>query len=232
MEFAQRVLKDTKKVLIPIKDPIRAQGAQAYMKNIAPYLGMSAPDRRAATKPVFKALPIPTAKELGSAAALLYAQREREYAYAANDLLDHFIEVADRNFLKSEVAGLITTKSWWDTVDGLGSAAVSPLSWKYPSRALMKEWIGAPNIWLNRAAIGHQRGRRAETDTEFLLWLCHQRAKEREFFIVKAIGWALRDITAFDKPAVRQFLADHPDLGRVAVREAERGLNRLRSLNR
>ena len=189
MEFAQRVLKDTKKVLIPIKDPIRAQGAQAYMKNIAPYLGMSAPDRRAATKPVFKALPIPTAKELGSAAALLYAQREREYAYAAND------------------------------------AAVSPLSWKYPSRALMKEWIGAPNIWLNRAAIGHQRGRRAETDTEFLLWLCHQRAKEREFFIVKAIGWALRDITAFDKPAVRQFLADHPDLGRVAVREAERGLN-------
>jgi 3-methyladenine DNA glycosylase AlkD len=226
MNFADRVLKDVKRVLIPIRDPIRAQGAQAYMKKIAPYLGICAPDRRAATKPVFAALPTPTSQELGLAAVLLYAQREREYAYVANDLLDHFIETAERNFLKNEVAGLITTKSWWDTVDGLGSAAVSPLSRKYPSRTLMKEWIKSPNIWLNRAAIGHQRGRRAETDTEFALWLCHQKATEREFFIVKAIGWALRDIAAFDKPAVRQFLADHPDLGRVAVREAERGLNR------
>ena len=91
MNFADRVLKDVKRVLIPIRDPIRAQGAQAYMKKIAPYLGICAPDRRAATKPVFAALPTPTSQELGLAAVLLYAQREREYAYVANDLLQRAI---------------------------------------------------------------------------------------------------------------------------------------------
>ena len=83
------------------------------------------------------------------------------------------------------------------------------------------------NIWLNRAAIQHQRGRKFETDVKLVLKYCDDHASSDEFFIVKAIGWALRDIAKINPKAVRDFLKAHPDLGRVAVREAERGLARL-----
>ncbi len=226
MKFERLVLAQVKDALEPLADSFRAQGAESYMKHVAPFLGMSAPDRRLAIRPIFKALPTPSSGELAKASQLLYAQEKREYAYAANDLISHFIEIADRDFLEVTLPELLTTKSWWDTVDGLGSAAVVPLTKRYPSRTLMKKWNSDSNMWVARAALGHQRGRRGETDVPFVLDLAARHTYSKEFFIVKAIGWLLRDITAFNKPAVRQFLADHPELGRVATREAERGLNR------
>ncbi len=225
MSYEGKLLKEVKAVLLPLADHRRALGAQAYMKDIAPFLGMSAPVRCAATKPIFKAFPPESSDDLGKAAKILYSQQMREYSYAANDLLARYIDLGDKDFLATTVADLIRTNPWWDTVDGLG-AAVTPLAWKYRSRTLMRAWIKDPSIWINRAAIGHQRGRRSETEVDFVLWLCHQKAGESEFFIAKAIGWALRDIAAFDKPAVRTFLTQHPSLNRVAVREAQRGLNR------
>ena len=226
MKFEKLVLTKVQAALEPLANPERATGAENYMKHVAPYLGMSAPDRRMATRPVFKSLPHPTSDELARACRLLYAQEKREYAYAANDLIAHFISSADRDFLEFVLPELLTTKSWWDTVDGLGSAAVVPLAWRYPSKTVMRKWNSDSNIWVVRAALGHQRGRRGETDVPFVLDLAAKHTFSREFFIVKAIGWLLRDITAFDKPAVRQFLIAHPELGRVATREAERGLNR------
>ncbi len=226
MKFEKLVLTKVQAALEPLANPERATGAENYMKHVAPYLGMSAPDRRMATRPVFKALLIPTSEELVRAARLLYAQEKREYAYAANDLIAHFISSADRDFLEFVLPELLTTKSWWDTVDGLGSAAVVPLTRRFPSKTVMKKWNSDSNIWVVRAALGHQRGRRGETDVPFVLDLAAKHTFSKEFFIVKAIGWLLRDITAFNKPAVRQFLIEHPELGRVATREAERGLNR------
>jgi 3-methyladenine DNA glycosylase AlkD len=75
-----------------------------------------------------------------------------------------------------------------------------------------------------RAAIQHQRGWRADTDVDYVLVLCGAHADEREFFIQKAIGWALRDLAALDATAVSTFVRRHPRLTRVATREAERGL--------
>jgi 3-methyladenine DNA glycosylase AlkD len=62
---------------------------------------------------------------------------------------------------------------------------------------------------------------------KLVLQYCDDHADSTEFFIVKAIGWALRDLAAINPSAVRGFLKAHPDLGRIAVREAERGLGRL-----
>jgi 3-methyladenine DNA glycosylase AlkD len=112
-------------------------------------------------------------------------------------------------------------------VDSLGSVAISPLTDKYGCEKLMDKWNKSSNIWLNRAAIQHQRGRKYETDVKLILGYCHDHSDSQEFFIVKAIGWALRDVSKIDPRAVRDFLKSHPDLGRVAVREAERGLGRL-----
>lgn len=196
------------------------------MKNISPFLGVTTPDRRAALKPIFRAHVPPSSHELGLAARALMDMREREFSYAAYDLIQMHVKVANKDFLADHVEDLLLTKSWWDTVDGLGTAAVSPLTITYPNKRLIKRWISHPNKWLVRAAIQHQRGRRDDADVDYVLKLCSRHADSHEFFITKAVGWALRDITAFNKPAVRSYLRDHPDLDRVAVREALRGLNR------
>lgn len=102
---------------------------------------------------------------------------------------------------------------------GLGPA-VSPLTVKYNCLPLMEKWNKSPNMWLQRAAFQHQRGRKTETDVALLLKFCDDHSDDHEFFIAKAIGWALRDLAHHDRYSVTKFLKDHPDLDRVAVREA------------
>ena len=197
------------------------------MKDIAPFIGVATPERRALVKNLAKSLRVPTSDELGLTARRLWKLEEREFQYAANDLIGIHWRIADKGFLAEHVEHLIITKSWWDTVDGLGSVAISPLTDKYGCEKLIAQWNKSSNIWLNRAAIQHQRGRRFDTDVKLVLQYCNDHSDSKEFFIVKAIGWALRDLAPINPRAVRSFLKEHPDLGRVAVREAERGLARL-----
>jgi 3-methyladenine DNA glycosylase AlkD len=220
--FKTEVLSEVQGRLPALGDKKVAFGAQAYMKDIAPFLGVKAPERRKLFKEIFRDLPTPTSKELGETSRALWKLREREYHYAACDLIDFFIESADKNFLKDHVEYLITQKSWWDTVDTLGSVAISPLTIKYPSISLMRSWNKSSNMWLNRAAIQHQRGRKHDTDIPLLLEFLDTHAHESEFFIAKAIGWALRDLSRVNNSEVKKFLKAHPELNRVAVREAQK----------
>ena len=197
------------------------------MKDIAPFIGVATPERRALVKKIAKSMPVPSSEELGLTARKLWKLDEREFQYAANDLIGIHWKIADKNFLAEHVEDLIISKSWWDTVDGLGSVAVSPLTDKFGCEKLIAKWNKSENMWLNRAAIQHQRGRRYETDVKLVLQYCDDHSDSKEFFIVKAIGWALRDLAPINPSAVKSFLKDHPDLGKVAVREAERGLRRL-----
>jgi 3-methyladenine DNA glycosylase AlkD len=227
MSFASEFANRLSPALFELVDRKRAMGAQAYMKDIAPFIGVATPERRAAVKKIAKSMQVPTSQELGAAARKLWKLEEREFQYAANDLIDIHWKVADKDFLADHVEHLLVTKSWWDTVDGLGSVAVSPLTDKFGCEKLIESWNTSTNIWLNRAAIQHQRGRRYETDNKLILRYCDVHSDSKEFFIVKAIGWALRDMAKVSPREVREFLKSHPDLGRVAVREAERGLGRV-----
>ena len=197
-----------------------AHGAHSYMKGIAPFIGIDAPGRRKILREIFKELPTPTSEALGATARALWKLPEREYQYAASDLIDHFIDCADKNFLKDHVEYLIANKSWWDTVDSLGSTAVSPLTVKFQSVTLMRKWNKSSNMWLVRASIQHQRGRKSETDIPLLIEFMSRHSSESEFFIAKAIGWALRDLSRINNLEVKKFLEQHPELDRVAVREA------------
>lgn len=227
MSYASEFVTALSPALMAMQDRKRAIGAQMYMKDVAPFIGVATPDRRSLVKKIAKSLPNPTSDELGATAKKLWKLDEREFQYCANDLIGIHWKTADKSFLVEHVEDLLTSKPWWDTVDGLGSVAVSPLTDKYGCEKLIAKWNKSPNIWLNRAAIQHQRGRKFETDVELVLQYCDDHSDSKEFFIVKAIGWALRDISRISPRAVREFLKDHPDLGRVAVREAERGLGRL-----
>ncbi len=218
------VTATTIEALVPYADAQRAAGAFAYMKGVAPFLGVSAPDRRQALRVAWADIALPTSSELGQAALELMWLPEREYHYAAYDLIDRYRSQADEVFLTRYATELLTTTPWWDSVDGLVSAMVSPLMRRYHDDQLVDEWSSSSDRWLIRAAIGHQRGWKRETDVPRILHLCDVHWDSKEFFIAKAIGWAMRDIARMEPIAVRDFLADHHASNRVAIREAERGL--------
>ena len=225
--WSKTVVDATKKALAAHSNPMRADGAAKYMKNIAPFLGIATPERRAFTKAAWKELPQPTSDDLGSAALALFALAEREYHYAACDLIEKFIASTDEYFIAEYLEPLLITKSWWDSVDALVNAGVSPLCHRYDASDIINEWSSSDNIWLVRAAIGHQRGWKKDTDIKRVFEICHQHWDEKEFFIAKAIGWALRDITRLNPKSVRDFLQRHPSPNTVATREAQRGLDRF-----
>lgn len=226
MTYSKEFLAKLKPQLTALRNRTAAIGAQSYMKDIAPFLGVKTPERRSLVKKIAREFNLPTSDELAQTARGLWKLEEREFHYAAFDLIQIHIDVANKKFLEDHVEYLITHKSWWDTVDGLGSAAVSPLTDRYGCEKLIEKWNKSENRWLIRSAIQHQRGRKFEADNKLILRYCHEHSESTEFFIVKAIGWALRDMAKVSPREVRNFLMQHPDLGRVAVREAERGLGR------
>ena len=213
--------------LSPLARPDDAEPMRAYLKDVAPFLGVKAPARRAAQRSAWAALPILAADDVGVVARALWVLPEREYQYAACDLIGRHADRLPGAFVGDHVQTLLTTKPWWDTVDSLGSVGVTPLVARNPDLVpLMWTWLGSGDRWLVRAAIQHQRGLTTRTDVARLLAMCEPFVAEREFFIAKAIGWALRDLSAWDPAAVRRFVDGHPDLSTVARREAVRGLDR------
>ena len=227
--WVREVMASTIEALPPHADASRAAGAFAYMKGVAPFLGVSAPERRKALRVAWAHLESPTSDELGEAALELMWLPEREYHYAAYDLIDRYRSQADELFLSRFATELLTTTPWWDSVDGLVSAMVSPLMREYHDDELIDTWSGSKDRWLIRSAIGHQRGWKRETDVHRILQLCDEHWDDKEFFIAKAIGWAMRDISRLEPSAVRDFLEGHHARNRVAIREAERGLQPFRS---
>lgn len=217
---------ETQKAFLPFADTERAPQMAAYMKGVAPFLGIPAPDRRAAQRAAWTDLPTPDNGDLRDITRALWALPEREYAYAACDLIARSKRRLDPGFLHDPVQDLLTTKPWWDTVDALVNAAVCPLTARHPElTSLMWDWWRSDDRWLIRAAIGHQRGRKERTDLDLLFAMCDGYASDREFFIAKAIGWALRDVSTIFPDQVRAFVDEHPDLSPVARREALRKID-------
>lgn len=217
----------TNTALTPLADSSSARAMQAYLKDVAPFLGIKAPARRAAQRTAWRGLPALSPSEVAATARALWALPEREYQYAACDLLAHQAGRLPGPFVVDPLETLLTDRPWWDTVDALGTAAVTPIVRRHPDQvATMWRWLDSGDRWLIRAAIQHQRGLKEGTDTARLLAMCEPFAADREFFIAKAIGWALRDVAGWDAPTVQQFVDDHPELSPVARREALRGLQR------
>jgi 3-methyladenine DNA glycosylase AlkD len=221
-EWADAVVAATREAYAPLAVPADAGPMAAYMKGVAPFLGIRTPVRRAALRTAWAPLgPPPAAGDLASAARALWAEPEREYPYAACDLLARFAgRHAPAPFLAGTVEPLLVTRPWWDTVDGLGSAAVRPLLARFPELVAVTDgWSASGDRWLVRSAILDQLGGRAATDQDRLFERCRRHGGDREFFVAKAIGWALRDHARTAPDAVRAFVA-RTALQPLSVREA------------
>lgn len=222
--WANDVVTQTRSALEPLRNPARAVGARRYMKDIAPFLGVSAPDRRAAVRAAWAPLEDPTSNELGKAALALFAESEREYHYAAYDLIEHWCDEADEDFVPTFGGRLLTSTPWWDSVDGLVSAMVSPLCRRFGHADLIDEWSESGDRWLIRSAIGHQRGWKSRTDIDRVCKLAHEHWRDTEFFVAKAIGWALRDCARLNPARIERFVVEHLSPNPVAMREIRKGL--------
>lgn len=211
-----------------LADEHRAAEMARYLRGQFPFLGIPTPARTAALKVAWRDLPPLDEHGLGVAVRELWAMGEREFQYAACDLLERHLGTARKaasispGFLTGTVVDLITSKSWWDSVDSLRAAAVGPLVLAHRAELapVVARWIDSDDRWLVRSAIIHQLGYKDATDEDLLFALCARRADDREFFVGKAIGWALRQ-HAYRRPdAVRAFVAAHPELTPLARREA------------
>lgn len=120
---------------------------------------------------------------------------------------------------------LITTKSWWDTVDALATKSVGAVAKKYPETIpeTIEGWAYGEHLWLRRTAILFQLKYKAETDEELLYRYIEQNADSKEFFIQKAIGWVLREYSKTDPDSVRNFIETHP-LAKLSIREGSKYL--------
>ncbi|MGV9881279.1 DNA alkylation repair protein [Streptomyces sp. NPDC003006] len=209
-------------------DPRRAAQMRAYMKDIAPFLGLTSPVRRELSRAVLAGTPRPDEADCAAIALRCWGLPEREYAYFAVDYLRRHVRRCSSGFLPV-VRHLVTTRPWWDTVDLLAAHVVGGLVAADPRlRTVMDEWIEDEDLWVARTALLHQLRFKSATDAERLFAYCVRQSGHPDFFVRKAIGWCLREYARTDPEAVRAFVGRERDrLAPLSVREALKNLRVL-----
>lgn len=217
-EFVRKVSE----TLLKNANAKNARAMEKYLLDQFAFIGLKKPIRAALCKPLFAELkPFITEKWILEAAPLLWAKKEREFHYVAIDLfLNNKRLITPASFKTLEK--MIVTNSWWDSVDGISSNAIAPLVLKYPKvKKEMERFAKHKNMWLNRVSIIHQLLYKEKTDTEFLYKVCERHMHSEEFFIRKAIGWALRQYAKTNRKEVYAFVEKNKNkLSGLSYREA------------
>jgi 3-methyladenine DNA glycosylase AlkD len=207
-------------------DPVAAAPMKAYMRNQFDYLGIKTPEQRQLLKSFLAEYGLPDLDDLVPILLDLWALPEREFQYAALGLLGRFETRLPSEFIDT-IDVLLTTKSWWDTVDSLAGNTVGTHFKRFSAvrDATLERWRISDDFWLRRTCILFQLGYKSETDFDLLKDIIRENLGSKEFFINKAIGWALRQYTRVDPEGVRAFVAETP-LAPLSAREALKWLNR------
>jgi 3-methyladenine DNA glycosylase AlkD len=209
-----------------VADEEIAKGASAYMRNQFEFLGIKTPLRRELSKELINQSKSFSEKELISFCKELWSQPEREFQYVACDILAKNAKRLSPGYVKRDAKWFITNKSWWDSVDSIRTSVEVVVAANPELESTMFEWIKNKNIWLVRSALIHQLTLRTKTNSTRLFALCELKAGEKEFFIAKGLGWALRSYSYIDPKAVKKFIKDHPELTPLAKREGMKAINR------
>lgn len=200
-----------------LADPARALNMHAYLRGQFGFLGIPTPARRAAVAALDDGLL--TQDELLAAVHALWQHPCREFQYAAIDLLARRKKALGADVVAPLLA-LAQQRAWWDTVDGLASV-IGTVVRMHGAQALMDQALAHESMWVRRIAMTHQLGWRLQTDRVRLFRYALALAPESDFFIRKAIGWALRDYARWDADGVKDFVRAHrSQLSALSAREA------------
>ena len=218
----QRAVREA---LIALAEPARAPAMQAYMKSEMPYLGVSAARVKLACRTAFAEYPFESAEAWRADVLSLWrGAKHREERYAAIALSGHRKAQAFQNLATLPMyEELIVTGAWWDYVDELAEHRIGPLLAAYPGPMAKKmlTWSRSPNLWKRRTSIICQMFFREATDLTLLFSCIEPSLSSHEFFLRKAIGWALRQVAKHDPKAVRRYVKEHAaELSPLSRREA------------
>ena len=191
-----------------------------YMKNKFEYLGIKRPERNVLNKSFFSRESRPNKGEIINITYDFWNLPEREFQYFAMDLLGYFRNDLEKIWI-SDFEKLITVKSWWDTVDYLAANMVGAYFRKYYEQIIpvTQLWMESENIWLQRTCILFQLKYKKDTNIELLDSFIQKCNGSKDFFINKAIGWALREYSKTNPEFVKDYVEIN-DLNSLSKREA------------
>ena len=209
--------------MIQHKNEEQAQKMSKYMLNKFEYIGIKTPERREIFKNFFKEYKNKE-KIDWEFVNKCWENKYREFQYVAADYLKNMkdkLAIDDIPKLKR----LILKKSWWDTIDNL-DMTIGALALKDSNvNKILLEWSIDENIWLRRIAIDHQLLRKEKTNTELLEKILKNNLGQAEFFINKAIGWALRDYSKTNPEWVKNFIEkNRENMAKLSIKEASKYL--------
>ena len=190
-----------------------------YFRNQFGSFGLKNEDRRKLTKQFIVATKQFSQKELVETIELLWSRSEREFQHTGMELIDHHRKKFDHS-IKNVLQFMITHKSWWDTVDFIASHTVGhAFKTKQLRQEDIYEWNESDNLWLIRTSILSQLKYKSNTDWALLQELIVPHLGHKDFFIRKAIGWALREYSKTKPNLVIDFVEKYPMSG-LSQREA------------
>ncbi|MCA1065551.1 DNA alkylation repair protein [Rossellomorea sp. AcN35-11] len=205
------------------------EAMEAYMRNQFRFFGIKTPERTALLREFLKGQGKPTIEELPDIIRSLWSEPQRECQYIALSLLDKQARFLTKEHLPL-MEKLITVKSWWDTIDHIASNHVGKIYQTEEDDTYLEKWIRSDHMWLNRTAILYQLKYKEKTDQErmFKYMAIHQGSKE--FFIQKAIGWALREYSKTNPEAVKKFI-ESENLAPLSKREGMKHIRKREKLS-
>lgn len=221
------------KYIIPVAEYFRenanaekAAGSKKYMLNQYEYFGIQAPLRKEIYKQIFSEQEFPDDQDLRGIIEELWALPEREFQYFAMSMLEKRAKYAEEASIRL-YEFMITHKSWWDTVDFIAINLVGIYFEQYDGMIIpvTEKWMRSGNIWLQRSSLLFQLKYKKQTDTGLLFSYILRLAGSKEFFIRKAIGWVLRELSKTDSEIVIEFVNRH-QLSPLSKREALKRINR------
>jgi 3-methyladenine DNA glycosylase AlkD len=219
--MAHLYLAKIKKIYAANADATIAKGAKAYLLNQFEFYGIKSPLRRKICKEFYKAHPVKDHNELSSIIKDCFAAPQREIHYFAIELLGYHHKLWSKKTI-SLIEWMVTHQSWWDSVDSTNSFVISKFFMKFPEtiEITTSKWNNSSNKWLQRMSLLFQLTYKKKTNTTLLTQYIENCQLEEDFFIRKAIGWALRAYAYTDSKWVVQFIKAHPQLSNLSKREA------------
>jgi 3-methyladenine DNA glycosylase AlkD len=194
-----------------------------YMRNHFPFFGIKTKDRREILNRIWKENHIEVANNLREIALALFKLPEREFHYCSIEIL---IKLLKNKYQKEDIQlieFLITTQSWWDSVDTISKYILGEFLLQYPleTNKTIERFSNAENRWLNRSVLLFQLGYKQKTNFDLLKSECEKHKDSNEFFIQKAIGWALREYAKTNPEVVINYLI-HTNLKKLSQKEAKK----------
>lgn len=221
-------VNSVKEVFSQNSNPENAFWMKKYMKNQFEFYGIKSPNRKELCKPFLKKENLPQIEEISEIIKGFWNEPQREMQYFGMELLSKYSKLLSNDDFKL-FEFMITTKSWWDSIDYIATILVGNHFKLHPELkdSIGVKWNNSDNMWLNRTSILFQLKYKSLTDEKMLFQFILKHTGSTQFFHRKAIGWALREYSKTNPKSVISFVNEHENkLSGLSKREGLKVINK------